>query len=117
MTPAQLKETVQNQLEKNQALNKQAQFKNDLERIAQVMYAQNLTLVQINRTLSILRAIDLIILESNRNLKQLSNDISETIISASPYEMVAILSLNSSTDNFINFQGWAINPAVAERVP
>jgi len=117
LTPAQLKETVQNQLEKNQALNKQAQFKNDLERIAQVMYAQNLTLVQINRTLSILRAIDLIILESNRDLKQLSNDISKAIISASPYEMVAILSLNSSTDNFINFQGWAINPAVAERVP
>lgn len=118
MTPAQLKQTTQAlSSQNNQVIDRPAQFKNDLERIAQVMYTQNLALSQINRTLSILRAIDLIILESNRDLKQLGNDIAKAIISTAPYEIIAILSLNNIEDQFINFQGWAINPSLVEKVP
>ena len=47
-----------------------AHFRSDLERIAQVMYTQNLALSQINRTLSTsYEPFNLIILESNRDLK------------------------------------------------
>ncbi|MFO0882170.1 MAG: hypothetical protein U0491_01855 [Candidatus Saccharimonadales bacterium] len=42
-------------------------LKADFERIARQMYTQNLALVQTNK-ISILRAIDLLILESSRNL-------------------------------------------------
>src|SRR5665213_2540647 len=82
-------------------------LRNDFERIAQKMYTQNLALVQTNRTLSILRAIDLLILESSRDLAQLSTDISKAIIESSPYALVAILSLNRYNEHFINLQGFS----------
>jgi signal transduction histidine kinase len=92
-----------------------SQFRIDLKRVAHVMYAQSLTLVQINRTLSILRAIDLITLESNRDLKQLSSDISQAIVDSSPYIFTALLSLNYQDDQYLNFQGWALNNAYKDR--
>jgi signal transduction histidine kinase len=82
-------------------------LKSDFERIAQRMYTQNLALVQTNRTLSILRAIDLLILESKRDLQQLSTDISNAIIELSPYAAVSILSLSNYSDHFLNLQGFA----------
>ena len=65
----------------------------------------NRALAGTNRTLSILRAIDLLILESGRDLQQLSNDIARAIIAASPYSMVGILALTRYDDHFINLQG------------
>lgn len=82
-------------------------LRSDFERIAQRMYTQNLALVQTNRTLSILRAIDLLILESKRDLQQLSTDIASAIIESSPYAVVAILSLSNYSDHFLNLQGFA----------
>lgn len=82
-------------------------LRSDFERIAQRMYTQNLALVQTNRTLSILRAIDLLILESKRDLQQLSTDITNAIIELSPYAVVAILSLSNYGDHFLNLQGFA----------
>lgn len=92
-------------------------LRSDLQRIAQLMYTQNLTLMQSNRTLTILRAIDLIILESNRNLKQLGTDLSKAIINSSPYVMVAIFSLNHHGDNSINFQGWWLSDIYRQKLP
>jgi signal transduction histidine kinase len=89
--------------------DKQPQFGEDLKRVAHIMYAQSLTLVQINRTLSILRAIDLIILESNRNLPQLSKDISQAIVGSSSYVLASVLSLDYQDDDYLHFQGWALN--------
>lgn len=92
-------------------------LRSDLKRIAEMMYTQNLTLLQANRTLQILRTIDLIILESNRNLQQLGADISKAIITSSPYAMVAIMSLNDSKDDHLNFQGWAISQGLEQKKP
>jgi len=82
-------------------------LKSEFEHITQKMYTQNLALVQTNRTLSILRAIDLLILESTRDLPQLSTDISKAIIDSSPYALVAVLSLNRYSEHFINLQGFS----------
>src|ERR1700742_2047369 len=79
----------------------------ELERVAQKMYTQNLALAQTNRTLSILRAIDLLILESRHNLQQLSTNISRAIIDSSPYAFVAILSISNSNDRFLSLQGFS----------
>lgn len=81
----------------------------EFERIAQQMYTQNLALAQTNRTLSILRAIDLLILESTRNLSELSADISQAIIDASSYAIVSIFSLNQHNEEYLSFQGLADN--------
>lgn len=90
-------------------------LRSDLKRIAEMMYTQNLSLLQANRTLQILRTIDLIILESTRNLQQLGNDISRAIIQSSPYAMVAIMSLNDSKDNHLNFQGWSLSQGLEQK--
>lgn len=92
-------------------------LRSDLKRIAEMMYTQNLSLVQANRTLQILRTIDLIILESSRNLQQLGTDISKAIIESSSYGMVAVMSLNESRDRLLNFQGWALNQGVEQKKP
>ena len=87
----------------------------EFERIAQQMYTQNLALAQTNRTLSILRAIDLLILESSRNVAELSTDISQAIIDASSYAIVAIFSLNQHNEAFLQFQGLADNLSVEQQ--
>ncbi len=84
-------------------------LRKDFERIAQQMYTQNVALSQTNRTLSILRAIDLLILDSSRNLKTLSTEISKAIINQSPYSFVGIMSLNHHHETHISMQGYFIN--------
>jgi signal transduction histidine kinase len=81
----------------------------DFERIAQKMYSQNLALAQTNRTLSILRAIDLLVLEASRNLPQLSSEISNAIVEATPYAMIAVLSLNNYNERFLTLQGYSFS--------
>jgi signal transduction histidine kinase len=87
----------------------EAALRKDFERIAQQMYTQNVALSQTNRTLSILRAIDLLILDSSRNLKTLSTEISKAIINQSPYSFVGIMSLNHHHETHISMQGYFIN--------
>ncbi len=92
-------------------------LREDFERVARHMYTQNLTLVQTNRTLSILRAIDLLTLEASRNLQQLSTDIAQAIINSSPYAMIAILSLNQHNDKILSLQGHAVSGLPSQKKP
>lgn len=86
-----------------------AQLKENFERIAQQMYTQNLALAQTNRTLSILRAIDLLILDSTKNLKQLSSEISKAVVDEAPYIFVSILSLDHYNNDVLTMQGFTTN--------
>jgi len=89
----------------------------EFERIAQHMYTQNLTLVQTNRTLSVLRAIDLLTLESSRDLRQLSTDIAKAITKSTPYGLVGILTLNQHSDTVLHFQGYSLNELPSQKIP
>lgn len=89
------------------------QLKENFERIAQQMYTQNVALAQTNRTLSILRAIDLLILDSSKNLKQLGLEISKAVIEASPYIVVCILSLDHHKDTSLSMQGFSLNTSIS----
>jgi signal transduction histidine kinase len=80
----------------------------EYEVITQQMYAKNLKLAEINKTLTILRAIDVITLESQGTLKDLSQDVASAILNSSSYAFVAILALNKQQDKFISFQGWEV---------
>jgi signal transduction histidine kinase len=95
--------------------NPPAHLRGELKRIARVMYTQNLALAQINRMLTILRTIDLLILESNRDLKQLSTKISKAVVDSSPYSAVAIFALNQHDDQYLTFQGWALTSALDQK--
>jgi signal transduction histidine kinase len=78
----------------------------EYELITQQMYAKNLKLAQINRTLTILRSIDVVTLESQGTLEDLSHDVASAIVQSSSYAFVAVLALNKQDDKFISFQGW-----------
>lgn len=93
-----------------------AHLKTDLGRIAKAMYTQNLTLGEKVRTLSILRSIDALILQSNRDLNQLSADISKAIINSSQFSLVGVLSLNYFNDKYLNYQGWALSPLLSSKI-
>lgn len=84
-------------------------LQSDYERITQEMYAKNLELAQINRVLSILRAIDIIILQSQGSIRELSAELSGAILESAPYGMMAILSQNRHAEKFVSFQGWALS--------
>lgn len=95
---------------------KHAHLKTDLGRIAKAMYTQNLTLGEKVRTLSILRSIDTLILQSNRDLNQLSADISKAIVASSQFSLIGVLSLNYFSDKCINYQGWALSPLMSSKI-
>lgn len=86
-----------------------AMVKGQFEHIAQQMYTQNLALAQTNRTLTILRAIDVLIIEAKRDLPALSEEIAKAITDASGYPMVLLYSLGKHGEHHLQFQGLAHN--------
>lgn len=67
----------------------------DLEHVTQEMYRRNKELADTNRTLSLLRAIDSLVLESRDSIKVLAEQISHAITSATNYPLVAIYGASS----------------------
>src|SRR6185437_12139235 len=62
----------------------------DLEHVTQEMYRRNKELADTNRTLSLLRLIDSLVLESRDSIKLLAGQITDAIASATDYPVVAI---------------------------
>jgi signal transduction histidine kinase len=81
-------------------------LKNVLERVNQEMYVRNLQLTQTNRTLSLLRTIDKLVLESEGSTTELCNEIAHAICQTANYPMVAVLALEKHKRNAIKVYGW-----------
>ena len=62
----------------------------DLAHVTQEMYRRNRELADTNRTLSLLRTIDSLVLESHDSIKVLAGQITEAISAATEYPLVAI---------------------------
>jgi signal transduction histidine kinase len=62
----------------------------DLEHVTQEMYRRNKELADTNRTLSLLRAIDNLVLESRDSIKVLASQLTDAVASSTEYPMVAI---------------------------
>lgn len=67
----------------------------DLEHITQEMYRRNKELADTNRTLSLLRTIDSLVLESRDSIKVLAAQITEAIAGSTEYPLVAIYGASS----------------------
>lgn len=63
----------------------------DFANLSQQMYQRNLELADSNQALSLLRAIDGLVLDSHDELGTLCQNIANTIIANSPYALVAIM--------------------------
>jgi signal transduction histidine kinase len=62
----------------------------DLEHVTQEMYRRNKELADTNRTLSLLRTIDSLVLESRDSIKVLAGQITDAVASSTEYPLVAI---------------------------
>ncbi len=91
------------------ALNRRRkQLEQDLEHITQEMYRRNLELAQSNKTLSLLRVIDTLVLESQGTLKDLCAQICEAITRSYDYPFVAILG-KQREGHRLPLAGWSAN--------
>lgn len=72
-------------------LNKRKQLEQNLEHITQEMYKRNRELAETNRTLSLLRTIDSLVLDADNSVKEISSQIASSITGITEYPFVAIL--------------------------
>jgi signal transduction histidine kinase len=77
------------------AINHKQKLEQDLEHITQELYRHNKELADTNRTLSLLRTIDSLVLESHDSIKVLSEQIVAAISRSTEYPLVAIYGASS----------------------
>src|SRR5579884_2053385 len=71
--------------------NKRRQLERDIEHITAEMYKRNRELAETNKTLSLLRTIDALVLESHASLKLVCEHIAQAITQVTDYPFVGVL--------------------------
>jgi signal transduction histidine kinase len=90
------------------AVGRRKKLEQDLEHVTQEMYRRNLDLVRANKTLSLLRTIDTLVLESPDSLAALCKQICDAITESYEYPFVAILS-KELRGSHLPLTGWSAN--------
>lgn len=83
------------------------QLEKDLDHITEEMYRRNKELADTNRTLSLLRTIDTMVLESQESLKVVSQQITRAITDTADYPFVALLARPSAAGSGLELYGWS----------
>jgi signal transduction histidine kinase len=78
----------------------------ELGRVNQEMYMRNLELAQTNKTLSLLRSIDKLVLELQGSTTELVNGIAYEIRNTTSYPFVAILAHDKQKKDTLKVYGW-----------
>jgi signal transduction histidine kinase len=81
--------------------------KDQLEHITQEMYVKNMELAESNRTLSLLRKIDLLVLGSRGSIRELSGQICQSIVEAIGCNTAVLLTLDPNGSG-LQFQHWSV---------
>lgn len=87
-------------------------LQNKLELVTQEMYKRNLELAQTNKTLSILRKIDELALESQESLEIFCNMLASSIAATGEYPFVGILTRLHTHRNSLGMYGLSTNTIV-----
>lgn len=82
-------------------------LKQDLEHITQEMYRRNKELAETNKTMSLLRAIDGIVLETHDSLDTACEKIADTIAQAAEYPFVGLLVQSPHHPSQFRLAGWS----------
>jgi signal transduction histidine kinase len=94
--------------------NKRKQLEQDLAHISQEMYKRNAELAAINQTLSLLRTIDSLVLESHDSLEVLCTKLTRAIVDKSEYSWVAIFGKLPHHER-LDMLGWAGNNIIGSK--
>jgi signal transduction histidine kinase len=88
-------------------LARRHKLQNMLDHVSQEMYARNRELAETNKTLSLLRTIDALVLESHASLKMVCEHITEAITQAADYAFVGLLTRTSSNRDELVLNSWS----------
>jgi signal transduction histidine kinase len=80
-----------------------------LQEISQQMYVRNKELAETNKTLSLLRTIDALVLESHTSIQMVCEHITEAITQVTDYPFVGLLTRSSHTREEVTLYGWSGN--------
>ncbi|HZL08094.1 MAG TPA: HAMP domain-containing sensor histidine kinase [Candidatus Dormibacteraeota bacterium] len=86
---------------------KHRQLERDIEHITGEMYKRNKELAETNKTLSLLRTIDALVLESHATLKMVSDHITEAIVQVTDYPFVGLLTRSTHSRQELVLNGWS----------
>ncbi|NDC22316.1 sensor histidine kinase [bacterium] len=75
--------------------------------VSQQMYARNRELAETNKTLSLLKTIDALVLESHASLKVVCQHITDAIAQATDYPFVGLLTRASNSEDEMRLFGWS----------
>jgi len=89
------------------ASKKRKQLERDLELANQELFLRNQELAQINKTLSLLRTIDALVLESHVSLEVVCQHITEAINQASDYPFIGLLTRSSRSRDDLTLNSWS----------
>src|SRR5438270_8409181 len=84
---------------------KRRQLERDIEHITEEMYKRNKELADTNKTLSLLRTIDALVLESHASLKMVCEHIAQAIAQATGYPFVGLLTRSARTKDVVVLNG------------
>jgi signal transduction histidine kinase len=83
------------------------QLERDIEHITAEMYKRNRELAETNKTLSLLRTIDALVLESHASLKMVCEHITEAITQVTDYAFVGLLTRSPHSQDELSLNGWS----------
>lgn len=85
--------------------------------VSQQMYARNKELAETNKTLSLLRTIDALVLESHASLKMVCEHITEAITQATDYPFVGLFTRASHSKDQMRLYGWSGKDWLGQDLP
>jgi signal transduction histidine kinase len=87
----QIQDEVPTDTKPHKPFHKKRQLEKDIEHVTAEMYRRNKELAETNRTLSLLRTIDALVLETRASIKMVSEHIAEAITQATDYPFVGLM--------------------------
>ena len=94
---------------------KRKQLERDIEHITAEMYKRNKELAETNKTLSLLRTIDALVLEAHATLKMVSEHITEAITQSTDYSFAGLLTRSAHSQQELVLNGWSTADGLGER--
>src|SRR5579862_7384507 len=88
-------------------LTRKKQLQSMLDHVSQEMYARNKELAETNKTLSLLRTIDALVLESHATLQAVTEHITEAITQAADFAFVGLLTRSDRHEDELVLSSWS----------
>ena len=88
-----------------------------LQEISQQMYLRNRELAETNKTLSLLRTIDALVLESHTSLRTVCGHIAEAIAQTTDYPFVGLLTRPAHSNHEMTLHGYSGNTLLGKNKP